>query len=91
LLFEVFLGREAEKALKSIDRKISLKVKEALLHLKITPLPFKDYDLKKIAGSDNIYRIRISSFRIIYSVQWESKTINVLRIARRDDKTYRGI
>ena len=91
MLFEVFLSREAEKALKGLDKKISLKIKEALLQLKITPLPFKEYDLKKIAGSENIYRIRISRYRIIYSVGWETKIVNVLRIARRDDKTYRGM
>ena len=91
MLFEVFLSRETEKALKDIEKKLVIRIKEALLHLKVAPLPFKEYDLKKIAGADNVYRIRISSYRIIYSIQWELKEINVIRIARRDDKTYRGI
>jgi len=66
-------------------------VKEALLTLKTTPIPARTHDLKKISGSDNIYRIRISNHRIIYAVYWDRKEINVLRIARRDDRTYRGI
>jgi len=59
--------------------------------LKLAPLPVKEYDLKKISGTDNIYRIRISDYRIIYAIYWDKKEINVLRIARRDDRTYRGV
>ena len=90
-MFEVFLGREAEKALGKTDKKLAVRIKQALLTLKLAPLPVKEYDLKKISGTDNIYRIRISDYRIIYAIYWDKKEINVLRIARRDDRTYRGV
>jgi mRNA interferase RelE/StbE len=90
-MFDVFLGREAEKTLGKIDKKLSVRIKQALLTLKLTPLPVKEYNLKKISGTDNIYRIRISDYRIIYAIYWDKKEINVIRIARRDDRTYRGI
>jgi mRNA interferase RelE/StbE len=90
-MFDVFLSRDAEKALSKIDKKLTIRIKQALLTLKLTPLPVKEYDLKKISGTDNIYRIRISDYRIIYAVYWDKKEINIIRIVRRDDRTYRGI
>jgi len=33
--------------------------------LKSNPLPFREYDLKKLKGTENFYRIRIGGIRII--------------------------
>jgi len=44
------------------------------------PVPAPEYDVKKLAGMHDTYRIRIGGIRIEYKVDWESKRIGVLRI-----------
>jgi len=45
------------------------------------------YDLKKLKGRDDIYRIRKGKLRIIYRVS-KDKQIYLLSIERRTDNTY---
>lgn len=87
-MFEVFLSNNAHKSLKNLDKELAEKIRPALAMLETTPLPLKEYDLKKLSGTENFYRIRVSNHRIIYSVDWKGRTINVLKIERRDDSTY---
>jgi len=44
------------------------------------PAPAPEYDLKKLAGMHDTYRIRIGEIRIEYKVDWESKRISILSI-----------
>lgn len=69
---------------KSLER-----VKNLLLTLKINPLPVKEFDIKKIKNVSDTYRVRISRYRIIYKIRWDSKEIYVIEIALRDEKTYK--
>ncbi len=46
------------------------------------------YDLRKVEGEQDTYRIRLSSHRAIYTVYWDEKTIRVTRIERRKGNTY---
>ncbi len=87
-MFEVYLSNSALKALKNFDRRTVDKVKKALLTLKNSPLPIKEYDIKKVEGADDIYRMRISRYRIVYRIDWGKKEINVVKIDKRNEKTY---
>lgn len=42
------------------------------------PAPTPEYDVKKLSGMLDTYRIRIGAIRIEYEVDWESNRINVL-------------
>ena len=44
------------------------------------PAPAPEYDVKKLAGLHDAYRIRIGDIRIEYEVNWESKRIGVLAV-----------
>jgi len=88
-MFEIFLSNAAKKALKNLDKRIAERVKKALLALKTSPLPIKEYDIKKVVGEEDTYRLRISRYRIVYDVDWNNKTITVIKIDKRDEKTYR--
>jgi len=50
----------------------------ALEALSQNPAPVPEYDVKKLAGMRDTYRIRIGEIRIEYEVDWESKRIAVL-------------
>jgi mRNA interferase RelE/StbE len=88
-MFEIFLSNAALKALKNLDKRIAGRTKKALLTLKTSPLPIKEYDIKKIEGAEDFYRLRISRYRIVYRIDWGKKEINVIKIDKRDEKTYR--
>jgi mRNA interferase RelE/StbE len=88
-MFEIYLSNAALKALKDFDIRIVEKAKKAILTLKISPLPIKEYDIKKVEGADDIYRIRISRHRIVYRIDWSKKEINIIKIDKRNEKTYR--
>ncbi len=44
------------------------------------PAPVPEYDVKKIAGLRDTYRIRIGEIRIEYRVDWEFERIGILAI-----------
>ena len=81
-MFEIFLTHRAEKALKSVDAKIKRRIEAALDDLAYTYFP-KKYDIKKLKGVENTYRIRIASYRIIYTVDFKKSSIFVSSIMQR--------
>ena len=88
-MFEIYLSNASLKALKNLNKRIVENATKALLALKSSPLPIKEYDIKKVEGADDIYRLRISKYRIVYRIDWEKKEINVIKMDKRDEKTYR--
>lgn len=44
------------------------------------PVPVPAYDVNKLQGMKDTYRIRIGDIRIEYEVNWESKRVGVLAI-----------
>jgi len=48
------------------------------------PAPAPEYDVKKLVGTHDIYRVRIGEIRIEYEVDWESKQIGVLAVEFRE-------
>jgi len=48
---------------------------------------YENYDLKKLKGRDDIYRIRQGKIRIIYRID-KDKKVFLLAIERRSDNTY---
>ena len=64
------------------------KMESFLSILKSDPIPWKNFDIKKIEGSDNIYRVRIGIYRIFYSLDKNERIIKILDIETRE-KAYR--
>ena len=50
----------------------------------IAKLPYQG-DIKKLANTENKYRLRVGDFRIIYTVKYNILTILVLKIGNRGD------
>jgi mRNA interferase RelE/StbE len=56
--------------------------------LRISPVPWKEFDVKKIRDSENMYRIRIGSYRIIYILEKENMNIHILKFDT-EEKIYK--
>ncbi len=79
---EVLATKKAEKQIKSLPPHIKKKIDELIDHLKDDPLPAKRYDLKKIRGKKDVYRIRIGNYRVLYKIQ-DNVIIILLMIQRK--------
>jgi len=88
-LFEIRFSNKAEKAIKKTDTKLRKRLKKLFEKLAQNPVPAREYDLRKITGEEDTYRIRLSSFRATYTVYWKQKLIRVTKIKRRKEGTYK--
>lgn len=77
---------EIEKSFKSLNPKEQRLVKE-ILH-KLATNSLGGLDVKKLQGTDNIFRIRKGIFRIIYQKIGNRNIL--IRLQRRSEKTYKG-
>lgn len=91
MAFELRANRKVAKALKSLDTKLKEKIKQLFLILKANPTPVKRYDVVKIRGLENTYRIRVQKIRIIYSVEWEKHVVEILKVTKRKESTYKRL
>lgn len=64
------------------------RVHEVIGVLELEPVPARHFDVKKLEGMDGYYRIRLSSYRLKYFVDWNQKEIQVIEFERRDEHTY---
>jgi len=67
-LFKVLVSKQAKRFIKRLDRKRQKKIIDVLDTLQSNPLPFRIYDMKKLRGADNLYRIRTGNIRITYEL-----------------------
>jgi len=76
-LFKVRVKRRAVRTLERLPKDYRLRVLEVLDKLRTNPLPFRDYDIKKLKGFEDTFRIRLGDIRIVYTIDWSSKIITV--------------
>lgn len=88
-MFTVTLSRKADKFHRRMDEGMQHRVADFLLTLQEDPVPKHAYDITKLTNSDSSYRTRIGDYRIIYTVLWQQKEIEVSKIERKKDRTYK--
>lgn len=81
-MMEIILNKQAIKFLKRQEKTIQLRVYEALKGLKEKP-PIGD--IKKLKGIEDMYRLRIGTYRVIFTVDFQKETINILAINNHGD------
>jgi len=83
-LFQIKVKRRAARALERLPEHYRFRVLEVLDKLRTNPIPFRDYDVKKLKGFDDTFRIRLGNIRVVYTINWSSKTITVHFIGPRE-------
>jgi mRNA interferase RelE/StbE len=84
--YQVLLRRRAEKQLDRVAYADHPCIVEAMLALEDDPRP---QGCRKLF--DDIYRIRVGNYRVIYKVDDKHKEVVVGKVARRREDTYRAI
>lgn len=80
--YEVNVSRTAEKQLAQLPKPDQLRVVNAIRALAIDPHPI---GYRKLSGHEDVFRIRIGVYRVIYAVENEHLVILVLKIGHRKD------
>ena len=86
-MYNVVLKKSAENDLGKINPVYYDYVKSHLFSLEKNPRPF---GYRKLKGSKNHYRIRIGVYRVIYSINDDILTVEVIKIDHRRN-VYRNI
>lgn len=79
--YQVEFKAEAQKSLARLPKKVQRRIQGVITTLESNPLPPV---AKKLTGRD-AYRIRVSDYRIIYTVNKNVLTIAVVAIGHRRD------
>ncbi|MDI6807327.1 MAG: type II toxin-antitoxin system RelE/ParE family toxin [Candidatus Aenigmarchaeota archaeon] len=77
-MFRIEFSRRAKKELKKLE-KYKERIVEVLKILSLDPVPARYYDVKKLRGLKNAFRIRIGRIRIVYTINWKDKVIIIAR------------
>ncbi len=82
--YNLNVHRKIDKFLAQIEEKRRRHLTEDIACLQTFPEFGKHLDIEKMQGRKNTYRLRSDDFRIIFEVNKNTKTINVLKISRRE-------
>jgi len=80
--YEIEITRTAEKRLKQLPRQDQERVVRAIIALAGEPFPRGS---RKLSGYDDVFRIRVGQYRVIYSVSGQKLIIIILKIGHRRD------
>ena len=78
--WHIIIHRKAEKVLKRMDGDTLDRLRNAIRNLANEPRPV---GVKKLAGYDNLYRIRVGDWRVSYAIEEDRLIILVLEISQR--------
>jgi len=80
--YRIEFARSAERDLHRLDRSVVPRVMAAIEVLANEPSP---PGVKKLVGSEHIYRIRVGDYRVIYGIDDRALLLLVQRIRHRSD------
>jgi mRNA interferase RelE/StbE len=80
--YEIIIKPSAEKSMDKIPLPLRRRIVDALEELRNHPRPA---GAVKLAGDENLWRIRVGNYRIVYEIHDGRLVILVLRVAHRKD------
>ena len=80
--YSIVFARSARKELQALDPTVANRVIRRIESLAATPRP---PGCKKLEGSDNLWRIRIGDWRVIYSVDDRKRVVDISAVRHRRD------
>jgi mRNA interferase RelE/StbE len=78
--WQVVIHRKAERILRRLEGDTLERIRQAIRKLASDPRPT---GVKKLAGYENLFRIRMGDWRIIYAIEDERLIILILEISPR--------
>lgn len=88
MTYTIFLSSKAEKQVKKLSKDVKERIRGGLL--KLAEDPYRKGTIK-VKGTDNIRRLRVGRYRVLYVVLKEKKEVVVVKIEKREESTYRRL
>jgi mRNA interferase RelE/StbE len=79
--YSVELSSRARKQFEALPISVAVRLKPHIAALAEQPRP---HGVKKLAGVENAWRVRVGDYRIVYEIFDKLLTVLVIQIARRD-------
>jgi mRNA interferase RelE/StbE len=80
--YEVVFARSARKELESFDDRLAIRILNRIEKLGADPRPG---GVRKLRGSTNLWRLRIGDYRVVYSVDDDSRLVDIIAVRHRSD------
>jgi mRNA interferase RelE/StbE len=85
LTYRILVEKRIEKDFRRVPVHDRQRIDRAILALASNPRP---HGCKKLTDKDG-YRVRIGDYRVLYTIDDESRTVVVYRVKIRSEKTYK--
>jgi len=82
MAYSILLAPPAERQLKALTEPVQRRIVKRLRMLKGNPRP---HGVKKLAGEEDLYRIREGDYRIVYTIQDKKLIVLVVKIGDRKE------
>ena len=80
--YHIVFARSARKELEDLPRSLSSRVLRRIEALAVTPRPAGS---RKLVGAQNLWRIRVGDYRVIYGIYDERRLVDVVAVRHRSD------
>ena len=81
-MFEIFIHTHAQRFLARLDKDTCFRIIRAIERLSDDPIP---HGSKRVMGSkEKLFRIRVGGFRVLYSVDYEERTVVIIKVDSRE-------
>ena len=82
--YEIVFKKSAAKELQSLPKKIQQKILDAVQLLALNPYT-ELLQIKKMKGTDALYRVRIQDYRVIYLIENQIIKVTIIKIGHRKE------
>jgi mRNA interferase RelE/StbE len=88
MAYQLIIRPSAEKSLDAVPLNSRIRILDATDQLKVDPRPV---GCEKLSGTDDeLWRIRVGQYRVVYEIKKKELIVLVVRVAHRKD-VYRGL
>ncbi len=82
MAYQVIIKPSAEKSIRKLNRDTQRRIFRLLDALAQEPRPV---GVVKMAGADNLWRVRIGDYRVVYEIRDDRLIVLVVRVGNRKD------
>ena len=87
MAYRIEFAPKAQRDFNALDKPIRSRLARRINSLAENPFP---QGIKKLAGEDDLYRLRVGDYRVLYQIQGKRLVVLVAGIGHRGD-VYRGL
>lgn len=80
--YNVIIKASAKKELAALPKPVVSRMVAVIEALAVEPRP---NGVRKLTGTNNIYRVRVADYRVVYRIEDDTLIIEVVRVAHRKE------